>query len=284
MSDLIERLKDKNYPWPDALRHEAAARIKELEHWLECECRRADDACAELRSETDAMNARIAELEEAAKAPLPSPGAAAAETVCHDEQLEIWADEFTMHLHAAASDFIPDFETYGIKIMYFSAIKDAIRDVVGKAFNHPELAKAPLPEEVAGRAGYLRTLAGQLRTAGKPLTAEECDKAAATLERMARLIEMQKNANNISIEHYRARIAELEADLQQHAELNVAEHKFMLQYRAERDAIEAATIEKCAQALDNAASRGETALIVAIYGCAASIIRALAKPPEKEEK
>jgi allophanate hydrolase subunit 1 len=31
------------------------------------------------------------------------------------------------------------------------------------------------------------------------------------------------------------RIAELEADLKQHAELNIAEHKFMLQYRAERD-------------------------------------------------
>jgi predicted nuclease with TOPRIM domain len=41
----------------------AADHIKELEHWLECERGRADNACAELKSETDAMNTRIRELE-----------------------------------------------------------------------------------------------------------------------------------------------------------------------------------------------------------------------------
>ncbi len=44
-------------------RDQARARIKELEHWLECERGRADDACAELRSETMHMQARIKELE-----------------------------------------------------------------------------------------------------------------------------------------------------------------------------------------------------------------------------
>jgi hypothetical protein len=79
----------------------------------------------------------------------PSDAELAAEAVCHDEQLEIWVDEFVEHLHAAASDFLPDFETYGIKIMYFAAIKAAIKDVVEKAFSHPELKKLEARSEIS---------------------------------------------------------------------------------------------------------------------------------------
>lgn len=62
-----------------------------------------------------------------------------------------------------------------------------------------EAAKAPLPDEVAGRAGYLRTLAGQLRAAGKPLTAEECDKAAAALERQSRrIVELEEATRTLT--------------------------------------------------------------------------------------
>jgi predicted nuclease with TOPRIM domain len=62
MSDLIElllHLDGRNR----AIGCKAADHIKELEHWLECERGRADNACAELKSETDAMNTRIRELE-----------------------------------------------------------------------------------------------------------------------------------------------------------------------------------------------------------------------------
>ena len=62
------------------------------------------------------------------------------EAVCHDEQLEIWADEFVEHLLAANCE--PQFDSYDEKLTYFSAVKAAIRDLVGKAFEHPALSAA----------------------------------------------------------------------------------------------------------------------------------------------
>jgi hypothetical protein len=256
-----------------------ATRIKELEEWNR---KRAEDIIT--------LGQKVGELEEAAKAPLPSPGAAAAEAVCHDEQLEIWADEFTMHLHAAASDFIPDFETYGIKIMYFSAIKDAIRDVVGKAFNHPELAKAPLPDEVAGLVADLEkgaVLLGEHRP-----YRELCTEAAAALERMARDGERLKGELSYMTDEVAPAnlkcIAELEAERDE-AKEQVARWRGILARSEYGKEIEAATIEKCAQAMialggDRPGPNEDYRTLGYFEACedGAVAIRALAKPPSTE--
>jgi hypothetical protein len=52
-------------------------------------------------------------------------------SICDEEQLEIWSDEFVEHLLAAGC--VPKLKSYGDKIVYSSAIKDAIKDLVGKA-------------------------------------------------------------------------------------------------------------------------------------------------------
>jgi hypothetical protein len=77
------------------------------------------------------------------------------------------------------------------------------------------LTTSPPPEEVAGLASALKKLAAD-SLAFSPELAERTLhwKAAAALERMARVIETGKNANNISIGVYRARIVELEAEIE----------------------------------------------------------------------
>lgn len=161
----------------------------------------------------------------------PSPGAAAAAVICHDEQLEIWADEFVEHLLAAGgANCLPDFETYGDKITYFSAIKGAIFDLVGKAFDHPELIVSPPPEEIAGLIESLKQ---------RPCTplAELREEAAAALQRLARDAKMVRECNA----SLGKRITELEADLKgreavadSYAEENQRFHDRIAEIEAER--------------------------------------------------
>jgi hypothetical protein len=104
-----------------------------------------------------------------------------------------------------------------------------------------------------------------------------------------RLEERAAKANNprdaLYLRKAAARIRDLEADLKQHQELNAAEHEFLLQVTAERDAIEAATIRDCAIAAGSMSTEGlgtfDERLNIQMALClAAERIRALAKPPQ----
>jgi hypothetical protein len=140
-------------------------------------------------------------------------------------------------------------------------------------------AKAPLPDEVADLISRLKNpmwAAGDLPVLTVGITVRDMKEAADALKRMARVIETQRNANNISIEQYRARIAELEAALEE-------PNAVVAEAIAECDAIEAATIERCAKAAENiyiSQMIGGQARENFKAGAqlAAQIIRALAKP------
>jgi hypothetical protein len=67
----------------------------------------------------------------------PTNAELAAQAECRDEQAKIWADEFVERLLAA--DCAPTFNSYDEKIRYFSAVEEAIKDVVENAFDHPGL-------------------------------------------------------------------------------------------------------------------------------------------------
>lgn len=61
--------------------------------------------------------------------------AAAAEAVCHEEQLRIWADDVIEAL--AMGDFIR-FVTYDDKIEMQQIVMREIKSIVEGAFDHPE--------------------------------------------------------------------------------------------------------------------------------------------------
>ncbi len=72
-----------------------------------------------------------------------------------------------------------------------------------------------------------------------------------------------------------ARIAELEADLKQHQDLNAAEHEILLQVHAERDAIRAKTIEKCIDVLERLpwADKDQNATLIHAIGAIRTLAR-----------
>lgn len=65
--------------------------------------------------------------------------AKAAELVCHDEQMVIWAEEFVGRL--SMGGWLRDDLSYDDGIEMTEAIKDEIRSLVEAAFTHPEAMK-----------------------------------------------------------------------------------------------------------------------------------------------
>lgn len=231
-------------------------------------------ACELLRDCADVIKAAHLTV-----SPLPAPGEAAAEAVCHDEQLEIWAGEFVDHLLAIG--FAPDFETYGEKIKYFSSVKNAIKDLVEKAFTHPELEKAPvspLPEEIA------ELLDLHMGLPALPLVVEPTvmdghywvgDTGGRTI---ARVEDEGVGRAIIAIPRMLAALGRMARENERlHEERETACHAAVnfsnetLRIQAERDAIKAKTIGECLMAAGNWRSRG--------YANAEAAIRALNPPP-----
>jgi hypothetical protein len=61
--------------------------------------------------------------------------AAAAETVCHEEQLRIWADEVISAL--GMEDYLK-FSSYADKIDMEQIVMREIKSIIESAFDHPE--------------------------------------------------------------------------------------------------------------------------------------------------
>jgi hypothetical protein len=61
--------------------------------------------------------------------------AAAAEAVCHDEQLRIWADDVISAL--GMEDFLK-FSSYADKVDIEQIVMREIKSIVQSAFDHPE--------------------------------------------------------------------------------------------------------------------------------------------------
>lgn len=66
----------------------------------------------------------------------------AAELVCHEDQMIVWADEFLDHIR----DIVPKPADYETVLSIHAAIASGIRDVVEKAFTHSELAALASPD------------------------------------------------------------------------------------------------------------------------------------------
>jgi len=62
--------------------------------------------------------------------------AAAAETVCHEEQLRIWADEVISVL--GMEDYLK-FSSYADKVDMECIVMREIKSIVESAFDHPEV-------------------------------------------------------------------------------------------------------------------------------------------------
>lgn len=63
--------------------------------------------------------------------------ASAAELVCHDEQLRIWADEV---ISALGMDDYLKFSSYADKVDMEHIVMREIRSIIEMAFDHPEAA------------------------------------------------------------------------------------------------------------------------------------------------
>jgi hypothetical protein len=61
--------------------------------------------------------------------------AAAAETVCHDEQLRIWADDV---ISALGMENYLNFSSYADKVDMERIVMREIKSIVESAFDHPE--------------------------------------------------------------------------------------------------------------------------------------------------
>lgn len=61
--------------------------------------------------------------------------AAAAETVCHEEQLRIWADDV---ISALGMENYLNFSSYADKIDMERIVMREIKSIIEGAFNHPE--------------------------------------------------------------------------------------------------------------------------------------------------
>lgn len=65
--------------------------------------------------------------------------AKAAELVCHDEQLEIWANDFIGRL--SIEEFFRDGIDYSEGLELVACVKAEIKSIVEQAFTHPEAMK-----------------------------------------------------------------------------------------------------------------------------------------------
>jgi len=65
--------------------------------------------------------------------------AKAAENVCHDEQLQIWAHEVFCRL--ATEDYIRDLD-YGEQVEVEIILREEIKKIIGMAFTHPEAMRS----------------------------------------------------------------------------------------------------------------------------------------------
>lgn len=65
--------------------------------------------------------------------------AKAAELVCHDEQLLIWADDLVGYMNMEG--WLRDDLSYSDGVELLEAVKREIKKIVGHAFTHPEALK-----------------------------------------------------------------------------------------------------------------------------------------------
>jgi len=69
--------------------------------------------------------------------------AKAAEEVCHEEQLEIWANEIVGRL--SIEGYLRDDISYDDVIDIHKSIADEIKSIVASAFTHPEAMRKAKP-------------------------------------------------------------------------------------------------------------------------------------------
>ncbi len=62
----------------------------------------------------------------------------AAEIVCHQDQMTVWADEIVGRL--AMGGYLRDDFSYDDKLAIHDAVADEVRSIIESAFGHPALA------------------------------------------------------------------------------------------------------------------------------------------------